>query len=113
MTAKWLLLPVTFLLATSTTLAQTSPAAAPGGAPPGVSSREMQEDVAVFRVLFNRALGRHYGLPVSEKSSSNMPHPTHPIVHHPVDAEGVYLKGHGVVFNVAAPPPLSDPLAAA
>src|SRR3954462_14676245 len=108
MSVKWALLTASLLLATSTTLAQTSPEAVPGGAPPGGSSREMQEDLAVFRVLFNRALGRHYGLPVGEESSSNLPHPTHPIVHHTVEAEGVFLKGHGVVFNVAAPPPLSD-----
>ena len=83
MTAKWLLLPVTFFLATTTTPAQTSPGAAPGGAAPGDSSREMQEDVAVFRVLFSRALARHYGLPVSEKSPSNVPHHAHPTIHHP------------------------------
>lgn len=75
--------------------------------PPGEVPAGIQEDIAVFRVLLDRALSRHYGLPASDRAHG---------FHQPLQVEGVYLAGHGVVFSLSAPPtadPLGKPQAAA
>jgi tetratricopeptide (TPR) repeat protein len=79
------------------------PAQAEGGAGkeegPALRARQMQEDVSVFRILLNRNLSRYYGLPAMQDAAH-----AHPA------ADGVYLKGYGVVFNTGVPAPSNHPV---
>src|SRR4051812_38581577 len=103
-------------------LALTAPAQAPpqeAAAPhdrntkvpaPGPADREIQEDIAVFRLPPTRPLTRYSGLP----TSFTRPHGVE--AHQLPQVEGVYLTGHGVVFSVSVPPtpdPLGKPQAPA
>src|SRR5262245_24246808 len=112
------------LLALIATIAWTSagPARAQSGEerageradPSARDARRMAEDVAVFRVLLNRAVEQAYGFPflLPAHAHRGQPHPTlrdHFVQFAP--AEGVYLKGRGVVYSLSAPMPLRDPLA--
>jgi hypothetical protein len=62
--------------------------------------QQMQEDLTVFRVLFNRSTARYYNFPggLSDK------------VHSPPLAEGVYLKGQGVIYTCGLPQPATHPV---
>lgn len=62
--------------------------------------RQMQEDVTVFRVLFNRSVARYYNFPAGHKD----------LAHVPPAAEGVYLKSQGVIYTSALPYPATHPL---
>jgi tetratricopeptide (TPR) repeat protein len=66
---------------------------------PAARARQMQEDVIVFSMLLNRNLSRYYGLPAMRDAAHS----------HPM-AEGVYLKGHGVVFTLGVPSPSNHPV---
>jgi hypothetical protein len=62
-------------------------------------ARQSQEDVAVFRLLLNRSLARAHGLlEGGERATLGQVHAqVLPL------AEGVHLKGQGVVYTVAMP----------
>src|SRR5438128_850460 len=90
--------------------AQTGGAAGtPGGKDPSVKDvRRMHEDMAVFRVLLNRAAERVYGFPFQSPAHAQRGQ-THPMLRDQfvqfAPAEGVYLKGRGVLYSLSAPPP--------
>jgi len=72
------------------------------------SQEMMQEHIAVFRVLLNRAVEKTYGFPMQVPGHG---HGRGDAFHQMPLAEGVYLPGHGVVYSLSAPPPPGDPLA--
>src|SRR2546430_2675809 len=75
----------------------------PGGTPTGKNLsvkdvRRMHEDMAVFRVLLNRAAERAYGFPFQSPAHAQRGQ-AHPMLRDHfgqfAPAEGVYLKGRG------------------
>ena len=70
--------------------------------------RQMYEDIAVFRTLLNRAVEKSYGVPL--QAPAHGPHGPGAGFHPFSLAEGVYLPGRGVVYNLSAPPPAQGAL---
>src|SRR5262245_59863601 len=101
-----------------------------GGRDP--SLRAMYEDMAVFRLLLNRALAKAYHYPTSTTTTSAPSHyravydlavtdgktwtyqraGASDAAHVLPAAEGVYVPGKGVIFTVAVPPTSRHPLQA-
>ncbi len=79
--------------------------------PADKQARQMYEDVAVFRLLLNRTARQAYGLPADAVATTGWAHHPHGHDAHALTAEGVYVKGSGVVYNLSAPPPAGDPMA--
>src|SRR6266540_4817441 len=70
---------------------------------------QMHEHIAVFRVLLNRAVESAYGFPFQVPAHGHGGASKDAFHQLPL-AEGVYLRGHGVVYSLSAPSPLHDPL---
>jgi len=70
----------------------------------------MAEHIAVFRVLLTRAVEKTYGFPIHAPAVHGHGGAARDAFHQLPQPEGVYLRGHGVVYSVSAPHPPSDPL---
>jgi tetratricopeptide (TPR) repeat protein len=79
-------------------------------------TRQMYEDVTVFGSLLTRALAKSYGFspqavaPHGMTVLSGVYGKSREQYHQLPLAEGVYLKGRGVVYTLASPTPLQDPV---
>ena len=73
----------------------------------------MQEDIGVFRALFNRTAARYYNFPATRETgmAAQFFQASHAdLAHLPPSAEGVYLKGQGVIFTAGLPAPATHPV---
>src|SRR5205823_601160 len=68
----------------------------------------VHEDMAVFRILLNRSIERAIGFPL-RIPGHHVGQGGKEAFHDLAPAEGVYLKGHGIVYSLSAPP-ARDPL---
>jgi hypothetical protein len=120
--------------------AQAAPAAPADAKDPSLKApadKQLYEDVEIMRRLLDRAFERAYAFPsrkpgqplaefeatdsgdrryfsrvhLGELSDLNGIHSRNLAAHEPPAAEGVYLKGVGVVYTATLPPPAGDPRA--